>query len=486
MATLRLPSMFEPRWYRDEGIFAAIAQALREGQGLYGDAWDNKPPFIFLTYAAIQETLGGSVLMLHLVTTVVVLITQLLLFLLARQLLGLRRATVAAILFALVMGTPVIEGNLALTETYMILPTTLAMLLYVSASRPASTRRLVACGAALGVAAGYKQVAVFDAAALAVVVALIEPRTRRALAALAGGWLAVQVGIAAAFLAAGSFSDYWYAVAGSLGAYSDRAPAVHPAERALFLAPAAVVCAGLALRRQRGGVVTPRDLPLVWLAFAVAGATASGFTFPHYLQQAAPGAAITLASIELRAPTPRRLAQVLAVGLVAAAVAVQFGTVLRDRDQVQVARYYRAFFAHPFERGENADYELRFDGGAVAVRDIATLLRQDAADGALFSWSEFPWLYTASGRTNPTRYSTTFLASLHDDAESEMLRDLAREPPAYIVISSNVEMSFPGLDEFVQGRYIELRAAGDWRLYRRAGLAGGLAPNLTAGSPVPP
>ena len=70
---LRYPSLFEPRWYGDEGIFAGVATNIREGRTLYAQAWDNKPPLIFYTYAAIQSAFGSSVFALHLWTTVSVL-----------------------------------------------------------------------------------------------------------------------------------------------------------------------------------------------------------------------------------------------------------------------------------------------------------------------------------------------------------------------------------------------------------------------------
>ncbi|HEY8173900.1 MAG TPA: hypothetical protein VIH21_12510, partial [Dehalococcoidia bacterium] len=132
---LRYPSLFEPRWYGDEGIFAAIAQNMRSGRALYSEAWDNKPPLIFFTYAAVQSLFGTSVLALHAVATAVVIATQCALMAVAALLFGIRRALVAGAIFALLMGTPVIEANLAMTETFMILPATLAVLLVVLADR---------------------------------------------------------------------------------------------------------------------------------------------------------------------------------------------------------------------------------------------------------------------------------------------------------------------------------------------------------------
>ena len=48
---LRLPSLIEPNWYGDEGIYQVIGKALSQGRLLYVQIWDNKPPFLYLTYA---------------------------------------------------------------------------------------------------------------------------------------------------------------------------------------------------------------------------------------------------------------------------------------------------------------------------------------------------------------------------------------------------------------------------------------------------
>src|SRR5213595_3223586 len=74
---LRYPSLYEPRWYGDEGIFAGVAENVRHGETLYSQAWDNKPPLVFFTYAGIQAIFGTGIFPLHLITTLVVLATQL-------------------------------------------------------------------------------------------------------------------------------------------------------------------------------------------------------------------------------------------------------------------------------------------------------------------------------------------------------------------------------------------------------------------------
>ena len=193
---LRYASLYEPRWYGDEGIFAAVATNMREGHSLYAQAWDNKPPLIFFTYAGIQSLFGTGVFALHLTATISVLATQATVMVIGAMLYGRLRGIAAGTIFALAMCTPVIEGNLALTETFMILPASLAILVFlVTERRPAGHRVLgyLLCGLLLGIAAGYKQVAVFDAAAVAVMVSATHAHPRRALIPIAAGFLAPQV-----------------------------------------------------------------------------------------------------------------------------------------------------------------------------------------------------------------------------------------------------------------------------------------------------
>src|SRR3990167_6749540 len=90
----RLPSLFEPYWYGDEGIFAAVAANLNQGGVLYQTAWDNKPPMIYLTYAAIFKLFGVS-------------------------------------MFGFLTSLRIVEGNLALTEIFMILPISAAMMIVI-------------------------------------------------------------------------------------------------------------------------------------------------------------------------------------------------------------------------------------------------------------------------------------------------------------------------------------------------------------------
>ena len=156
----RLPSLFEPFWYGDEGIFAAVASNLNQGGTLYQTTWDNKPPMIYITYAAIFKYFGVSMFSLRIVTLIVVMATACAIYGILEKTYGLRRALIASFLFGLFTSMRLIEGNLSLTEIFMILPITMAML--VALRRNFDYLGLILAGFLFAIASLYKQVGAFE------------------------------------------------------------------------------------------------------------------------------------------------------------------------------------------------------------------------------------------------------------------------------------------------------------------------------------
>src|ERR1035437_6409331 len=52
---LRLPSLFEPDWYGDEGIYQVLGIGIRAGRLLYRDIFDNKPPLLYILYSLVSS-----------------------------------------------------------------------------------------------------------------------------------------------------------------------------------------------------------------------------------------------------------------------------------------------------------------------------------------------------------------------------------------------------------------------------------------------
>jgi len=78
---LRIPSLFEPYSYADEGIYLVLGKAFREGLVFYKDMHDNKPPLLYVTAG-----LAGSLQMFRVILLVGNLINLWLVWLIAKKL----------------------------------------------------------------------------------------------------------------------------------------------------------------------------------------------------------------------------------------------------------------------------------------------------------------------------------------------------------------------------------------------------------------
>jgi hypothetical protein len=457
---------------------------VRHGATLYSGAWDNKPPLIYYTYAAVQSVFGTGVLPLHATAMAFVLLAQAAVIGIALLLFDGWRAALAGAIFAFLLCTPLIEGDLAMTETFMVLPVTLAVLLFTWSELRAvrAAGLFVGVGFLLGIAVGYKQVAVFDGAAIVVMLWLLHaPRDRahaaRSIVAIAAGFAIPQGALALLFLATGAFGAYWYAVVGSLGLYARLGPQVGFFARLAAYIPALLVITVLVYRERRGERVDMRSFPALWLSFALIGVTSSAFGFPHYLQQGVAPLALTIVSLPFALPRDLTYKAALGVAgvLVFAVVFGQFGYTYHHRKQLHPVRYYETFFSHQWGTMNNVEYTDRFDGSALTVNDVSAMLRRDGAGNTLFIWSEqLPWVYADTGMRNPTPYYTSFLGDRIPGARDEIMRDLRADPPVYIVVSEHAYAPLDELRPFLASHYGLLHRQGDWRIYRLASARGHL------------
>src|SRR6185437_4735919 len=114
---LRIPSLFEPLWYGDEGVYQTIGMALNHGRLLYRDIWDNKPPLLYLVYAVLQS----DQLLVRLANIAAGLLSLVFFFLLSQKLFEKKYLQyITTSIFAVLLGIPLLEGNIANAENFMM------------------------------------------------------------------------------------------------------------------------------------------------------------------------------------------------------------------------------------------------------------------------------------------------------------------------------------------------------------------------------
>jgi 4-amino-4-deoxy-L-arabinose transferase-like glycosyltransferase len=211
---LGLPTLIIP-FSSDNAWFALGARTLLDGDQLYSDYWDQKPPMIYFVYALPFALVGEhmeAVRALDLLNTLAVMAV---LFALGRRLFGERSGVFAAGLYGFTYLAWTGVDGLGETESFLSLPLLLAVLLYRADDRPGSVAwRALASGVLLGVAFAFKTSVALFVLALPLAELLLRGESwtkqgaisRLALAAM--GFLVVQIALTLYLAVVGALGDF--------------------------------------------------------------------------------------------------------------------------------------------------------------------------------------------------------------------------------------------------------------------------------------
>src|ERR1035437_5707294 len=165
---LRFPSLFEPNWYGDEGIYQTLGIGMKAGRILYRDIFDNKPPLLYLLYSLVNS----DQFMIRLLSLIFGLLSVIVFFYLCKRLLvNIKVSFIATTIFAILFGLPLIEGNIANAENFMLLLNISAAYLILKSLdtqiQNTKYKILLSAGLILGLSFIIKIIAIFDFAAFA-------------------------------------------------------------------------------------------------------------------------------------------------------------------------------------------------------------------------------------------------------------------------------------------------------------------------------
>jgi 4-amino-4-deoxy-L-arabinose transferase-like glycosyltransferase len=122
---LRLPSLFLKHFSLDEGYYIAMGWDLNNGQNLYQQTWDRKPPLIYWLYSWLLNISGNQYWIIPVTNFVLGFITIVLIYLIARRFLNEKLSFLSTFIAALVLGFPTLESHIFNGEN-LFLPFTLA------------------------------------------------------------------------------------------------------------------------------------------------------------------------------------------------------------------------------------------------------------------------------------------------------------------------------------------------------------------------
>jgi len=452
---LGLPTLIVPL-YTDQAIFALAARTVLDGGFPYRDLWDIKPPGTYLPYVLSFLLFGehmASIRILDLANTFGAMIAV---FLLGRRLFSERAGLLAGCLYGVTYLTRAGFDGLGQTESFLVLPVVLAVLLYRPSEDTHSQGRAILSGLLMGLAFSIKFSACFYVLALPAMELFLgegPARVRSALRrlSLAGMGFWIVLAIFAVYLAAGgALSDFfdiqrlhvvhytaihWAPEGESYIHFLARATHEY-IERNLYL----VVPAGVALFFALGGLRRRETgIALLLSLAALAGVWSQGKFFPyHWLAMIFPLSLLAAHTIDrvlgfyggtIREPRLWAGAALVAASLIA----------LTPSLVSNPYNEYRNFLGYLSGSVTKEENEARYIPLLSYNHELVNYIKANSGEEeSFFIWGYWPVAYWWADRPLVSRfiYDSGLRATWAPDSwRRELIDSLEANPPRYIVIA---------------------------------------------------
>ncbi len=488
---LRVPSWFEPHWYTDEGGYATTAWLAMHGGTLYSTVWNNKPPLLFWSYGLVLTLFGPSELGLHLMSTLLGVITLAGLWRLARDLMGWQRALVAVLLAAVALGLPILNAELALPESLLIAPATWAMVATMAAVKPGGSHLRwlwgIAAGALFAAAILYQQTALAETAAAGLWLWLLPAgRGRRPLVALVAASVLLVGGALAPYLVWAGPANVFYFLVVSYDSYARAS--VGPSLASIV--PRGVVLLAIPLGALWGRSEPDQPWRLVWIWLAATALTAALPNRP-YIFFTIP-LVIPLALLLARIPLPgswrlsglgglaRRRGGVVVAGLLACSM---WGQILATEGGLAsyttglTFGYYQNFAAHALGKESQVSYDNYFDYRVAGERQAARWIDQHGLRGQMaLVWSSDAWAYLLADVRPAVPAPALYVDEMWLGSAGVMDWVEAERPVVVVTTPSSLRV-YPQIVPYLKQFYVEVYHPHESEVWvRRGHLPKGVAP----------
>lgn len=474
---VRIPSLFEPLWYGDEAIYLTIGQEINRGGLLYTDIFDHKTPGIYYLAAWVMTFLGETLWSFKFLLSIWLIPTIAAFFYLVKEIFDKRTALYSTLVLAILISTPLLEGNIVNSEILMILPTSLAILLGFK-------KKYFISGVFFSLALLLKFPAIFDFGAFFIFLALSVNNEKLKKVIL--NLTKLTAGLAIPF----GLTFVYFASKGALASYINTAflfnlsytnygnEFIIPNGLLIVKAlPLAAIGAYFFWRilskkgKHFSGKFGSTEFLLIWLIFSYYGAVFGGRPYIHYMiQPLAPLSLIVGRSITK--VTFRKFGVAITVFILLLSFLLGF------LPNVNL-RYYPNFFNFILSRTSSEDYQNSFDANTSRAYSIASLVsgcseKEDNekcgnfkadSDDTVYLWGNQPAVYFLSRREPASNYITAFHVLGSDLAKKAVIQELRKVEPAYIIVDEFGPKPFPKLDSFIKRRYNLFATSEGYQIY---------------------
>lgn len=444
---LRIPSLFEPHWYSDEGFFASIANAIKSGNLLYKDIWTSNPPGIFLIYylAALSNNLTlFSVKLLNLLFSTFSLV---LIYKIAKELFSHKIAIIASIISAILLSLPILDANIANPENFFLLFTLLGIYLSIRNTLPTS----FFAGISFGISMLFGKSPVFEIAAILVyqifTLKLQHKKSQgiKSLGLMLIGLVIPLLVMFSCFISNGILNDYFdsvfrYNFTEILQASDDSLGFIVFANtifvRTIILIIIITFRYYLFLK---GQINQPRFLLDLWATFVIYAVLFTQKPYNHYLIQAVPifSIFISLLIIELQEKNTfrKKIQQVTSFLLTIFLILSLFTSGQKLVGNINCISYYLNFSKYLGGKTDTSSYVKFFGKETYQTYRLNNYLAQNYPEEKnIYVWTDNSWIYSLADLKPSIKYLQSFQAK---NNFGQIKSTLVASPPTLVIIDQN-------------------------------------------------
>jgi len=469
---LRIPSLFEPFWYGDEGVYFTVANALNNGLPLYNGIFDNKPPLLYLLYSLSLKFLGHNLWGIRLILLLWTIATIIIFFYLAKKIFSSKKlAILATLILAILTSLPFLEGNIANAENFFILFTISGFLLGLK-------KNYFWAGFSFCLAFLFKFPAIFDFLAFGGIVFAVssaELIKRRRLNEFVKSFLPLCLGFivplsitALYFFFNSRLDDFLFATLKSNVSYTNWGNFFIIPNGLLIvkIIPIIIIYLIFLFKLFKSQTTSHQSLitiflPILWLAFSFYGSLFGGRTYTHYLIQTFPAASLLI----VWALTQKKFRN-----LSVAALAIFILSSLyffKPSFSLTKLSYYQNFVLYLINKMPQEKYNDTFDSKVTRNLSISRYISEKTKkDDYIYVWASEPQIYFLADRLPASRYVTAYHVWSINGAYDEATKSILINKPKLILVENN-QPNFYSLAIILKNNYHSLGEFDQLEIYEK-------------------
>lgn len=446
---LRLPSLFEPYWYGDEGIYLTLGQGIRKGLILYKQIHDNKPPTLYYLAAISQTVLGFRLLLSLVMIPTVIFFYQLCLYFFKENI-----AKISTFIFVILTSIPFIEGNIANAEIFMLLPTILGFYVFLHAKK---NIHFLFSGILLGLAFTIK-IPVFIEVFCLIVWLFVQDFSQlkknfwliffRAFLLGFGFLIPIliylfyfyRLNALMPFLSAALLQNFSYLSSWTTGTQTASVSSGGLFTRLLILL---FVWSILTIINYKKIVSSKLVFIIFWFASTIFGVLLSTRPYPHYLIQMVPPIILLISSVLVKNKISDLIPIILSF-LFTFFIIIKYNFYFYPN-----LKYYLNFYSFSHQNS----YLEYFGSRVLTNQNIAQIIKDNTkSSDYIFIWGDEPYVYAMSDRLPVGRYTVAYHI-VDFNGYQETIDDFKANLPKFVVYYPMNNRPFDQLDTLLQKYY---------------------------------